>query len=134
MPNPKFRHGACGAHYRCRHMPTDLTSKSRNHRQPEAFPHIPASWPLLCAEYKLLIFSCRFFAFYSSTSLLMLSLYPLFFFLKPRLEIDTSKHLAFFFCCIFLLLFYLTDKPVFDILFWIICYFENEREMNLVLM
>ena len=56
MPNPKFRHGACGAHYRCRHMPTDLTSKSRNHRQPEAFPHIPASWRL-CAEYKLLIFS-----------------------------------------------------------------------------
>ena len=38
------------------HMPTDLTSKSRNHRQPEAFPHIPASWRL-CAEYKLLIFS-----------------------------------------------------------------------------
>jgi hypothetical protein len=37
-------------------MPTDLTSKSRNHRQPEAFPHIPASWLLLCAEYKLLIF------------------------------------------------------------------------------
>ena len=37
-------------------MPTDLTSKSRNHRQPEAFPHIPASWRL-CAEYKLLIFS-----------------------------------------------------------------------------
>ena len=59
MPNPKFRHGACGAHYRCRHMPTDLTSKSRNHRQPEAFPHIPASWLLLCAEYKLLIFSLQ---------------------------------------------------------------------------
>ena len=115
------------------HMPTDLTSKSRNHRQPEAFPHIPASWLLLCAEYKLLIFSCRFFAFYSSTSLLMLSLYPLFFFLKPRLEIDTLGHLAFFFCCIYLL-FYLIDKPMFDILFKKISDFENILEMNLVLM
>ena len=46
-------------HHRCCHMPTDLTSKSRNHRQPEAFPHIPASWLLLCAEYKLLIFSLQ---------------------------------------------------------------------------
>ena len=58
-----------------------------------------------------------FLQFYFSSYAL---LYPLFFFLKPRLEIDTSKHLAFFFCCIFLLLFYLTDKPVFDILFWMI--------------